>query len=970
MMKKSGSVTGKTIRRTIVSGLLTTGCLIGLSVMDGSKQLSRIPVVSELFVESAHAEGIEWGAFGGCKWQLENGVLTISKSTHGDGVLGNVSPWKTDSELKKKIVEISIKPGVIANEDSSFLFANCRQVKKISGLSSLKVDNVTTMEGMFEMNSLEELDISGWNTKNVQNMTGMFYYNFDLKEIKGISDIDTSNVTTMDDMFRFDKKLELPTLEWNTSKVTTMDCMFSHNRVNQVLSLRFNTENVTNMDRMFEESDFRKLDLSSFKTDSVDSFICMFQNMEYIQTLDISNFNTEKVASAKLWSMFDHCYDLWKIKLGEKTKLDTKMGLRNVLGNRKIPGTSYWNTAPYWVALAGGTEHDPRGERNFYSTDKLIESRPAETETYVWQQSEKPDRSEVTVKPEIDLIVGQAWHPRDGFVSAVNRWGDKVEFEDVKVSGEEVDTTKPGTYNVIYTVDSKSATTKVVVKDHSVLEVKPEVTLHYGAVWDPKDAFVTASDSAGNPVDFEDVVVSGDKVDTTKPGTYNVTYTLGSKTAITKVVVADDLSTIKVKPDVSLSLGAVWDPKDAFVTACDSAGNPVDFEDVEVSGDKVDTTKPGTYNVTYTVGSKSATTKVAVKDHSALEVKPEITLHYGAVWDPQDAFVTACDSAGNPVDFEDVEVSGDKVDTTRPGTYNVTYTAGSKTAATKVVVADDLSTLEVQSDVSLSFGTAWDPKNGFVKASDSAGSPVEFDKVEVSGDKVDSAKPGKYTVTYSYGKLAKNCVVTVKPKESGGSGGTGNNNGNGNQGNSNNNSGSENSTSPIITSPDNGSGSTSENQPNPETNLPGTTQANEASKVPYKVYARRTIRLHRNVELTNPVKSYKKLPRHKAHSFKILGVAYSQNGTKRYRVKGGYITANKKLVVNQYYRSKPTRVKVIHPKGLHQYRKANLTGKIRHVKKGQVLKVKKVIKSDKATRLQLSDGSYITGNKQYTISDK
>lgn len=740
MMKKSGSVAGKTIRRTIVSGLLTTGCLIGLSVMDGSKQLSRIPVVSELLVESAHAEVSEQGTFGGCDWQLEDGVLTISKSANGDGKLTTYGhlPWMTNPDMKANIYEIVIEPGVVANENSNQLFRDFQVLRKITGLPNLNVDNVTQMVGMFFNNpQLEELDITGWNTQSVQNMRYMFADDPQLTKIQGISNIDTSNVEIMDYMFSTSPNLVIPSLNWNTAKVTSMRRMFQHNEAIKSLTLNFNTEKLEDLFGMFKGSHIQNLNLSSFKTDNVRDFREIFGSMSALQVLDISSFDTKDIVSSLTDRMLEGCNNLWKVRLGKDTRINYEMGLSDAPGDdTPIPGTNYVNTDPFWVALAGGTENNPRGERDFLTVNKLIQERREKAETYVWQQAETPDQSAINVNPEVKLFAGQEWHPRDGFVSAVNRWGDSADFEDVEVSGD---------------------------------TVKNDV-----------------------------------------PGTYNVTYTIGSKSAVTKVVI--------------------------------------------------------------------------VKSLSKLEVKPEMSLDYGA---------------------------------------------------------------------------EWDSKNGLIDVKHHDGSSVDFEKVKVSGDTVNSYRPGKYTVTYSHNHLSRDCVVTVKNRPGG--------NGNSSQGN---NGGSETSTPPSITSPDHGSGSTSENQPNPETNLPGTTQANEASKVPYRVYARRTIRLHRNVELTNPVKSYKKLPRHKAHSFKILGVAYSQNGIKRYRVKGGYITANKKQVVNQYYQSKPARVKIIHPKGLHQYRKANLTGKIRHVKKGQVLKVKKVIKSDKATRLQLSNGSYITANKRFMVSYK
>ncbi|WP_054748464.1 DUF5776 domain-containing protein [Lentilactobacillus rapi] len=115
--------------------------------------------------------------------------------------------------------------------------------------------------------------------------------------------------------------------------------------------------------------------------------------------------------------------------------------------------------------MAGGTDNNPRGKRNFYSSDELVTARPAESETYVWQQQATGDLTSIKVQPEIDLFVGDKWNPELGFVSATDYWGDPVAFKAITVSGDRVDTSQPGTFNVIYTNGTKSGTTKVVVKN-------------------------------------------------------------------------------------------------------------------------------------------------------------------------------------------------------------------------------------------------------------------------------------------------------------------------------------------------------------------------------------------------------------------------------------------------------------------------------------------------------------------------
>lgn len=138
-----------------------------------------------------------------------------------------------------------------------------------------------------------------------------------------------------------------------------------------------------------------------------------------------------------------------------------------------------------------------------------------------------------------------------------------------------------------------------------------------------------------------------------------------------------------------------------------------------------------------------------------------------------------------------------------------------------------------------------------------------------------------------------------------------------------------------------------------------------ATKHPHRVYAKRAMRLHKTVELDYPLQTYKKQVRTKAKSFDVLGVAYSKNGAKRYRVKGGYITANSEYVTNQYYQSNTKKLQVI-GKAINSYTGTKFTKnqRVRHYKKGTKLNARRIVKHGKITRYQLTNGRYVTANKQ------
>ena len=77
--------------------------------------------------------------------------------------------------------------------------------------------------------------------------------------------------------------------------------------------------------------------------------------------------------------------------------------------------------------------------------------------TYTYKKNE--NKSAITVH-DSTLTVGDVWTAQDNFDSALNKKGDKVPFEQIKVAGT-VDTSKAGTYKVTYSYD-ETATPQIM----------------------------------------------------------------------------------------------------------------------------------------------------------------------------------------------------------------------------------------------------------------------------------------------------------------------------------------------------------------------------------------------------------------------------------------------------------------------------------------------------------------------------
>ncbi|OJG66797.1 LPXTG-domain-containing protein cell wall anchor domain [Enterococcus moraviensis] len=194
------------------------------------------------------------------------------------------------------------------------------------------------------------------------------------------------------------------------------------------------------------------------------------------------------------------------------------------------------------------------------------------------------------------IAVGTNWTPKDNFVSATDKTGKTVAFDQIKVT-ENVDTTKVGDYDVEYDNQGQKHQVIVhVVANQETLAVR-DSTIYVGDSWQEADNFVSATDKYGKNVPIQDVTVTGN-VDTTKPAVYEVVYGSGKLKETAKITVKADQSTLIVK-DSTIYVGDDWKSADNFVSATDRDGKDISFEKVEVTG-SVETKEKGEYHVTYT----------------------------------------------------------------------------------------------------------------------------------------------------------------------------------------------------------------------------------------------------------------------------------------------------------------------------------------------------------------------------------
>lgn len=138
---------------------------------------------------------------------------------------------------------------------TAFWLHGTTELTSITGMENLNTQNVTDMQNMFAYCALPTIDVSSLNTSNVTNMNAMFIYCNNLTSLD-LSTFNTENVTLMNEMFSFCPNLQsINFTGFNTSKVTEMVAMFDGCRALRTLDLSsFNTAALTAMGAMFMDN--------------------------------------------------------------------------------------------------------------------------------------------------------------------------------------------------------------------------------------------------------------------------------------------------------------------------------------------------------------------------------------------------------------------------------------------------------------------------------------------------------------------------------------------------------------------------------------------------------------------------------------------------------------------------------------------------------------------------------------------
>ncbi len=220
---------------------------------------------------------------------------------------------------------------------------------------------------------LTAIDVGNLDTSRTTDMRFMFGSNALVTSISNLSVFDTSNVTTMANMFN------------TTNKLTDFDVS------------GFNTSNVTSMTYMFANCNVAKtIDVSKFDTSKLESAYRVFYMCNAVEKLDFSSWNTN--ACTNMEQMFSACYKLSEVTLSKDFKW---VNGSSTNGPLPTPNSTY-------ITGATGSWYDTTSG-DAYTPSALAGVTRTETRTYTAVPTYTIDKSKI--QTQLRALAGSSTVP-------------------------------------------------------------------------------------------------------------------------------------------------------------------------------------------------------------------------------------------------------------------------------------------------------------------------------------------------------------------------------------------------------------------------------------------------------------------------------------------------------------------------------------------------------------------------------
>ena len=253
---------------------------------------------------------------------VENGNFGNIKDKHyevmldeqGRPNLDKAPPWFSLMMEGTNISSIDFISEIVPNnENISNIFIGL-DITQIKNIENLNTSNVTSMNNMFSWCRGSSIDLSKLDLSNVTDMSNMFADSF-ITNVN-LSGLDLSNVTDMSNMFEYSNITSVDLSKADMSSVTNMGGMFNNSNVTSIDLSNSDTHNVANMSVMFYScGELTNINLNGIDTSNVTNMSNMFSFCRKLASINVSNFNTSKVTN--MVGMFSHCTGLTSLDVSK-----------------------------------------------------------------------------------------------------------------------------------------------------------------------------------------------------------------------------------------------------------------------------------------------------------------------------------------------------------------------------------------------------------------------------------------------------------------------------------------------------------------------------------------------------------------------------------------------------------------------------------------------------------------------------
>ena len=269
----------------------------------------------------------------------------------------NLSAWKLSGDLNIReafrdchsLERIDMSAFRNCNiTDSSSVFSTCKKLKTIANIGNLNISKADDMSYLFyECNALTQLDLSNWDTGNIQYMISTFNGCTNLTELN-CSTWNTGKVYNLQLAFLNCKSLEtIPVRDWDTRSLMYMDKAFAYcTSLTNLDVSKWDTSKVVEMTSVFYQcSSLKTLDVSKWKTSNVIRTDSLFGVCEKLASLDVSKWDTSNITTAS--SMFTACRALTSLDVSKwnTSKMTNISSMFNGCTALTTLDVSKWNTS-------------------------------------------------------------------------------------------------------------------------------------------------------------------------------------------------------------------------------------------------------------------------------------------------------------------------------------------------------------------------------------------------------------------------------------------------------------------------------------------------------------------------------------------------------------------------------------------------------------------------------------------------